>query len=92
MHAGAPVLDRLRDQAVADQQHAFGRLVDAGTGKPVTRARILVDGVASRRYGVDPSGRFTRIASEGEHQVNVAAIGYAPRTLSVKARAGWQSF
>jgi hypothetical protein len=65
-----------------------GRLVDAATGKPVTRARILVDGVASRRYGVDPAGRFTRITSEGEHQVNVAAIGYAPRIIQVKARSG----
>ena len=65
-----------------------GRLVDATTGKAVTRARILVDGVASRRYGVDPAGRFTRITSEGEHQVNVAAIGYAPRILPIKARSG----
>ena len=65
-----------------------GRLVDATTGKPVTRARILVDGVASRRYGVDATGRFTRITSEGEHQLAVAAVGYAPRTVTVRASAG----
>ena len=65
-----------------------GRLVDSATGRAVTRARILVDGVASRRYGVDPAGRFTRITAEGEHQLGVAAIGYAPRSIQVKARAG----
>jgi protocatechuate 3,4-dioxygenase beta subunit len=63
-----------------------GRLVDAATGRPVTRARILVDGTASRRYGVGATGQFTRVTSEGEHQISAAAIGYAPVTVSARAR------
>ena len=65
-----------------------GKLVDAATRKPVTRARILIDGVASRRYAVVATGQFTRITSEGDHQVSITAAGYAPLTLPVKATAG----
>ena len=63
-----------------------GRLVDAATGKALTRARVLVDGTASRRYGVGATGRFTRIASEGDHQVSAAALGYSPVTVTARAR------
>jgi protocatechuate 3,4-dioxygenase beta subunit len=63
-----------------------GRLVDAATGNPVSRARILVDGTASRRFGVGAAGQFTRIMSEGDHQLSVAALGYSPVTLTVRAR------
>ena len=61
-----------------------GRLVDAATGQPVSRARILVDGNASRR-GVGDDGRFTRVVSVGAHEVTVLAYGYARSSLSVNA-------
>jgi protocatechuate 3,4-dioxygenase beta subunit len=63
-----------------------GRLVDGDSGRPVTRARILVDGTASRRSGVGATGQFTRVTSEGDHQVSVAALGYSPVTVTVRAR------
>jgi hypothetical protein len=63
-----------------------GRLVDAATGNPVSRARILVDGTASRRYGVGATGQFTRIMSEGDHRMSVVALGYSPVTVTVRAR------
>jgi protocatechuate 3,4-dioxygenase beta subunit len=63
-----------------------GRLVDGDTGRPVTRARILVDGTASRRSGVGATGQFTRVTSEGDHQVSVAALGYSPVTVTAHAR------
>jgi hypothetical protein len=53
----------------------------------VTRGRVLVDGVASRRVGGAAAGTFTRVMSEGAHQLMVSALGYAPATLSVRARA-----
>lgn len=61
-----------------------GRLVDATTGQPVPRARVLVDGNASRR-GVGADGRFTRVVSVGAHEVTVLATGYARSSLSVNA-------
>jgi hypothetical protein len=64
-----------------------GRLVDAATGKPVTRARILVDGAASRRGGVGADGRFTRTVSAGDHQLAISALGYAQVTRPVSAPA-----
>jgi hypothetical protein len=63
-----------------------GRLVDAATGNPVSRARILVDGTAFRRFGVGAAGQFTRNISEGDHQLSVAALGYSPVTVAVRAR------
>lgn len=43
-------------------------------------------GTASRRSGVGATGQFTRVTSEGDHQVSVAALGYSPVTVTARAR------
>jgi hypothetical protein len=64
-----------------------GRLVDAATGQPVARARVLLDGQYSRRGAVASDGTFSRIMGTGAHSLVVSAIGYHPLTVAVTARA-----
>jgi hypothetical protein len=64
-----------------------GRLVDAATGAPLTRARLLLDGQPSRRGAVGADGRFSRVMGVGPHTLTAQAAGYQPLAASVTARA-----
>jgi Carboxypeptidase regulatory-like domain len=62
-----------------------GRLVDASTGQPVTRARISVDGMP-RRVAIGPDGRFSKTLATGPHTLLVTAAGYVSLSRAVSAR------
>jgi hypothetical protein len=75
------------DVALSPAATVVGRVVDASTGQPILRARILVDGVP-RRAVLTSDGHFSRTVSAGDHDVGVTAAGYAPLTRHVSARPG----
>ena len=64
-----------------------GRLLDGATGQPVVRARLLVDGLPSRR-SLGGDGRFSIGTIAGSHQITFSAPGYAPSIRTVQAQVG----
>jgi hypothetical protein len=83
----APGEEKSVDVVLSPAATVTGRVVDASTGQPVTRGRILVDGVA-RRGSIGTDGRFSRTVSAGDHQIGVNAPGYVALSRAVSARAG----
>jgi hypothetical protein len=74
------------DVVLSPAATVMGRAVDAVTGAPVTRGRVLVDDQGGAR-GLGGDGRFSRTVSAGAHQLEVLAAGYLPATVAVDARA-----
>jgi protocatechuate 3,4-dioxygenase beta subunit len=83
----APGEEKSVDVVLSPAATVAGRVVDASTGQPVTRGRILVDGVA-RRGSIGTDGRFSRTVSAGDHQIGVNAPGYVALSRAVSAHAG----
>src|SRR5437868_7051153 len=69
----------LSAQNGADMQ---GRVVDAKTGLPLSKAGILLM-PGSFRTLTDDSGRFVIHAIEQRSEVRVTFIGYVPQTVQV---------